>query len=77
MRSLFQAIVSGLVTGSLYALVTVGMTLIYGTLRTLNMALGVMVVVGGYVSWMLFSGFGWGPVSASWVPPPSRSFSAC
>ncbi|HVF08218.1 MAG TPA: branched-chain amino acid ABC transporter permease [Actinomycetota bacterium] len=62
MRSLFQAIVSGLVTGSLYALMTVGMTLIYGTLRTLNMALGAMVVVGGYVSWMLFSSFGWGPV---------------
>jgi branched-chain amino acid transport system permease protein len=62
MRSFFQAIVSGLVTGSIYALMTVGMTLIYGTLRTLNMALGVMVVVGGYVSWMLFSGLGWGPL---------------
>ena len=62
MRSFFQAIVSGLVTGSLYALMTVGMTLIYGTLRTLNMALGAMVMVGGYVSWMLFSSLGWGPV---------------
>jgi branched-subunit amino acid ABC-type transport system permease component len=63
MRSFIQAIVSGLVTGSLYALMTVGMTLIYGTLRTLNMALGAMVVVGGYASWMLFSGLGWGPLA--------------
>ena len=63
MRSFFQAVVSGLVTGSLYALMTVGMTLIYGTLRTLNMALGAMVLVGGYVSWMLFSGLGWGPLA--------------
>jgi branched-chain amino acid transport system permease protein len=63
LRSFIQAIVSGLVTGSLYALMTVGMTLIYGTLRTLNMALGAMVVVGGYVSWMLFSGLGWGPLA--------------
>ena len=63
MRSFVQAIVSGLVMGSIYALMTVGMTLIYGTLRTLNMALGAMVLVGGYVSWMLFSGLGWGPLA--------------
>lgn len=63
MTSTVQAIVSGLVTGSIYALMTVGMTLIYGTLRTLNMALGAMVLVGGYVSWMLFSGLGWGPLA--------------
>ena len=63
MTSFIQAIVSGFVTGSLYALMTVGMTLIYGTLRTLNMALGAMVLVGGYVSWMLFDSLGWGPLA--------------
>jgi branched-chain amino acid transport system permease protein len=57
-----QAAVSGLVTGSVYALMTVGMTLIYGTLRTLNMAHGSMIMVGGYVAWMVFSGFGLGPI---------------
>jgi branched-subunit amino acid ABC-type transport system permease component len=57
-----QAVVSGLVTGSVYALMTVGMTLIYGTLRTLNMAHGSMIMVGGYVAWMVFSGFGLGPI---------------
>jgi branched-subunit amino acid ABC-type transport system permease component len=53
MREFFQAIVSGLTTGSIYAVMTVGMTLIYGTLRTLNMAHGSMVMIGGYVAWML------------------------
>src|SRR5918992_3769515 len=48
--------------GSIYALMTVGMTLIYGTLRTLNMALGAMVMIGGYAAWMLFDGLGWGPI---------------
>ncbi len=48
MGSFIQAVVSGLVMGSIYALMTVGMTLIYGTLRTLNMALGAMVMIGGY-----------------------------
>lgn len=63
MASFLQAVVSGLVTGSIYALMTVGMTLIYGTLRTLNMAHGSMVMIGGYVSWMLFDGLGWGPLA--------------
>ena len=62
MSSFVQAVVSGLVMGSLYALMTVGMTLIYGTLRTLNMAHGSMIMIGGYVSWMLFDSFGWGPL---------------
>lgn len=62
MSSFVQAVVSGLVMGSLYSLMTVGMTLIYGTLRTLNMAHGSMIMIGGYVSWMLFDSFGWGPL---------------
>jgi branched-subunit amino acid ABC-type transport system permease component len=62
MRALVQATVSGMTTGSVYAVMTVGMTLIYGTLRTLNMAHGSMVMIGGYVSWVLFDSLGWGPI---------------
>ncbi|HYG72410.1 MAG TPA: branched-chain amino acid ABC transporter permease [Actinomycetota bacterium] len=62
MSAFLQAAVSGLVTGSVYALMTVGMTLIYGTLRTLNMAHGSMIMIGGYVAWMVFAGFGLGPI---------------
>ncbi len=63
MGSFIQAVVSGLVMGSIYALMTVGMTLIYGTLRTLNMALGAMVMIGGYAAWVLFDALGWGPIA--------------
>ena len=62
MRELVQAVVSGMTTGSVYAVMTVGMTLIYGTLRTLNMAHGSMVMIGGYVAWVLFDSLGWGPI---------------
>lgn len=62
MDPFIQAVASGLVMGSIYALMTVGMTLIYGTLRTLNMALGSMVMIGGYVAWVLFDSLGWGPI---------------
>ena len=62
MSAFLQAVVSGLVIGSIYAVMTVGMTLIYGTLRTLNMTQGAMVMIGGYVAWMVFDGLGWGPI---------------
>jgi len=62
MSEFLQSVVSGLVTGSIYAVMTVGMTLIYGTLRTLNMTQGSMVMIGGYVAWMVFDGLGWGPI---------------
>ena len=62
MSAFLQSVVSGLVTGSIYAVMTVGMTLIYGTLRTLNMTQGSMVMIGGYVAWMVFDGLGWGPI---------------
>lgn len=63
MSAFVQAVVSGLVTGSIYALMTVGMTLIYGTLRTLNMAHGSMIMIGGYAAWMVFDGVGLGPLA--------------
>jgi branched-subunit amino acid ABC-type transport system permease component len=63
MSAFLQAVVSGVVTGSIYALMTVGMTLIYGTLRTLNMAHGSMVMIGGYVAWMVFDTLGLGPLA--------------
>ncbi|SJN07999.1 High-affinity branched-chain amino acid transport system permease protein LivH (TC 3.A.1.4.1) [Leucobacter sp. 7(1)] len=43
------------------ALITIGMSLVYGTLRVLNMAQGVMVMVGGVAAWALVNGTGVSP----------------
>jgi branched-chain amino acid transport system permease protein len=51
MSMFVQALVSAVVLGSVYALMTVGMTLVYGSLRILNMAQGVMTMIGGFVAW--------------------------
>lgn len=51
MNSLLQTLVSTLVQGSMLALISIGMTLVYGTLRVLNMAQGVMVMVGGFAAY--------------------------
>jgi branched-subunit amino acid ABC-type transport system permease component len=47
-----QAVISGLVLGAIYALMTVGMTLVFGALRTLNMAQGSYVMIAGYSVWI-------------------------
>ncbi len=61
MAVLLQALISGVVIGAIYAIMTVGLTLVYGSLRTLNMAQGSYVMVGGYVAFVLFNQFGWSP----------------
>ena len=53
MNLLLQTFVSTLVQGSILALITIGMSLVYGTLRVLNMTQGVMVMVGGMAAYVV------------------------
>lgn len=48
METFIQSIVSGLLTGSLYAMIGVGLTVIFGVMRIINMAHGEMVMLGMY-----------------------------
>jgi branched-subunit amino acid ABC-type transport system permease component len=57
-------IANGIVYGSIYGLVAIGMTLIYGTLRILDMSQGSMVMVGGYVGWWAMVTHGINPAVA-------------
>jgi branched-chain amino acid transport system permease protein len=50
---LLQAIVTGVLTGGVYALMAAGLTLIFGVMDIINIAQGVMVVLGGYLSYSL------------------------
>jgi branched-subunit amino acid ABC-type transport system permease component len=61
-----QTLVSTIVQGSILALITIGMSLVYGTLRVLNMAQGVMVMVGGMAAYVFVAQWGL-PVWASLV----------
>jgi branched-subunit amino acid ABC-type transport system permease component len=53
-----QAVVSALTLGAIYALMTVGLTLVYGALRTLNMAQGAYVMIAGYAAWICVAHLG-------------------
>ncbi|HJY60247.1 MAG TPA: branched-chain amino acid ABC transporter permease [Streptosporangiaceae bacterium] len=50
---IYQAIVDGILVGGVYALMAVGLTLIFGVLDIINIAQGVLVVLGAYLSYSL------------------------
>lgn len=53
-----DVIISGLSTGSVYALMAVGMTLVYGVTKAFNFAYGDFFNMGGYFAWILIFGLG-------------------
>jgi branched-chain amino acid transport system permease protein len=52
-RQIYQAVVDGILGGAVYALMAVGLTLIFGVLDIINIAQGILVVVGAYLSYAL------------------------
>ena len=52
-REIYQAIVDGILVGGVYALMAVGLTLIFGVLDIINIAQGIMVILGAYLSYEL------------------------
>ncbi|MBU0767214.1 branched-chain amino acid ABC transporter permease [Patescibacteria group bacterium] len=53
-----QLLANALIAGSLAALIAGGLALVYGTLGVFNLALGQMVLIGGYVTWWLHQSLG-------------------
>src|SRR5581483_6795168 len=56
-----QVVVSGLLAGALYAMVALGLALIFGVMRVINIAHGPMLMLGAYTTWLLFDRFGMNP----------------
>jgi branched-chain amino acid transport system permease protein len=52
--SLAQAITKGLLTGMVYGLMALGLSVIFGVMRVVNFAHGELMVVGMYLAWVGF-----------------------
>ena len=50
---IIQGVVLGILTGGIYALMASGLTLIFGVLEIINVAQGILVVLGAYLSFVL------------------------
>ena len=65
-----QVVISGLLAGSLYAMVALGLGLIFGVMRVLNIAHGPILMLGAYVTFWLFSTVGLNPYLSLLVSMP-------
>ena len=59
-----QALVYGLLNGSIYALMSIGFTMIFGVMGIVNFAYGQLTVVSMYVTLLLYNAFGLDPFLA-------------
>jgi branched-chain amino acid transport system permease protein len=56
-----QVVVSGILAGALYAMVALGLALIFGVMRVINIAHGPLLMLGAYVTYFLYSELGLNP----------------
>jgi branched-chain amino acid transport system permease protein len=65
-----QAVINGLLIGGIYALVSIGVTLIFGVVKIVNFAHGEFVMIGMYISFFLATQFGMDPIVSLVVSMP-------
>ena len=55
MLLLGQVLLNGILLGGLYALMALGLALVWGVLNIVNLAHGAFIMLGAYVAWVLFT----------------------
>ena len=64
MQLLWQILVNGVLLGGLYALMALGLVLVWGVLNIVNLAHGALIMLGAYACYYLFTGLGLDPFAA-------------
>ena len=64
MSSFISYLISGISLGSVYAIIALGYTMVYGIAKMLNFAHGDVIMVGSYVVYVAVSGMGLNPILA-------------
>nr|WP_281421972.1 branched-chain amino acid ABC transporter permease [Candidimonas humi] len=52
---MLQILVNGILQGGLYAIMALGLALVWGVLNIVNLAHGAFIMLGAYISWHLFT----------------------
>ena len=64
LSTLLRQIINGLQAGSIYALVALGYSMVYGIIMLLNFAHGDIIMIGAYIAWLCMVRFALNPVFA-------------
>lgn len=60
METFFQQMINGLSLGSIYALIALGYTMVYGIIKLINFAHGDIYMVGAFIGYTMIHSFGMG-----------------
>ena len=64
MNLFFNQLINGLHVGSIYALIALGYTMVYGIVKLINFALGDIIMVGAYTAVITLATLGWSTPAA-------------
>jgi branched-chain amino acid transport system permease protein len=70
MTVFLQSLLSGVLVGGVYALIGIGLTIIFGVMRVINFAHGDLLMLGMYVTWGLFTLYGIDPYLSLVITAP-------
>jgi branched-chain amino acid transport system permease protein len=70
MTVFWQSVLSGILVGGVYALIGVGLTIIFGVMRVINFAQGDLLMLGMYATWLIFTRTGIDPYLAILLTAP-------
>jgi branched-chain amino acid transport system permease protein len=59
---IFDIIIAGLLTGGIYSLIAMGLSLQYGVARVFNVSHGQFIMLGALLTWLMFTAFGINPL---------------
>ena len=71
MDVLVQLMINGIMLGSMYAIISVGLTLIFGVVRVVNFAHGELLMIGMYAVYLLCTKLGLHPYICLLYTSPS------
>jgi branched-chain amino acid transport system permease protein len=66
---MLQVLVNGMVLGTVYALIALGLTMVFGIMRVVNFAHGQMYMLGAFVVYYLYGEYGW----PFWIALPAAA----
>ncbi|MPZ88921.1 MAG: branched-chain amino acid ABC transporter permease [Nitriliruptorales bacterium] len=70
MTDVLQIVILGLLLGGVYALMASGLTLVFGVMRIVNLAHGVLIFLGAYLAYFAFTLFGIDPFLSILITMP-------
>jgi branched-chain amino acid transport system permease protein len=70
MSTLVQTLIFGILTGGVYALLSSGLTLVFGVMKIVNLAQGAFLILSAYLNYTLWSHFGIDPLLGAFLVAP-------